>query len=294
MATTSGFDRKRINGPEISVVPFPLENESEANNSKPLFDKSGARADGRKAEAVRPIFFATGVIPAADGSALAEQEKTKVICAVYGPRPDRKLSDPDQGRLSVDFRFAPFSQRQRRGFIKSAVEKEYSKLIHSALMPAIRLESFPKASMDVHIMVMEEDGVHAAIAAGISAASLALADAGIELYDLVTGSAAGFLSAHDDDMDDVTVTMDMTAQEESHAKGTLLLAYMSSRRQVTQMIQSGVIPSDAEERGVDYCIDAAAETHTLMTERLASAASAQLSAVAKGMGMMVVDSDDEA
>jgi hypothetical protein len=35
-----------------------------------------------------------------------------------GPRPDRKLSDPDQGRLHVDFRMASFADSKKRAAVK--------------------------------------------------------------------------------------------------------------------------------------------------------------------------------
>jgi hypothetical protein len=67
---------------------------------------------------------------------------------------------------------------------------EISQIIFSALSPAIRFESFPKSSLDVSIMVLERDGTQATMAGAITCASLALADAGVEMFDLVCGSSA--------------------------------------------------------------------------------------------------------
>ena len=47
----------------------------------------------------------------------------------------------------------------------------------------MQTHTFPKANVDVYCLVMESGGSDTAVA--ITAASLALADAGIEMYDLV-------------------------------------------------------------------------------------------------------------
>lgn len=58
-----------------------------------------------------------------------------------------------------------------------------------ALTPAIRLDLVPKSSIDVYVNVLENDGTSSSLAAAISAASVALADAGIEMYDQVAASS---------------------------------------------------------------------------------------------------------
>ncbi|KAI9179681.1 3'-5'-exoribonuclease [Blastocladiella emersonii ATCC 22665] len=288
---TSSIDRKRINGPERSVVPLPLvADDATLSRAVRVLNVHGKRADGRDPEAMRPIFMQTGTISKADGSAYIEQANTKVVCAVYGPRPDRKMTDPDQGRLAVEFRLATFAQPKRRGFVKDVVEKEYSRVVAEALSPAVRLDSFPKASVDVHVTVLQDDGTLAAVAAAITAASLALADAGIELFDLVSGAAAAFA-------DDNTILMDPAADEEKLARGSLLLAFMSNVSQVSQLIQSGNVQGETAEEAMDYCIDTAAEIHTLMQECLSHAAAAAAGAASDDEededAMQVVKSEAE-
>jgi len=67
-------------------------------------------------------------------------------------------------------------------------ERDYSKLMEQALEAAVRLEAFPKSEVDVFVIVLQDAG--AALAAAITAASLALADAAVEMYDLVTACSA--------------------------------------------------------------------------------------------------------
>lgn len=64
-----------------------------------------------------------------------------------------------------------------------------SGVLHQALLPSLRLDLLPKASLDIHIMVIQTDGLEeSCIAAACIAATTALASAGIEMYGLVVGT----------------------------------------------------------------------------------------------------------
>jgi exosome complex component MTR3 len=80
---------------------------------------------------------------------------------------------------------------------QDAEDRSIAVLIHQALVASIRLELFPKSTIDVFITIIENDGVEGCIAAGSVAASTALADAGVEMIGLVMScSAVSFLSWH--------------------------------------------------------------------------------------------------
>ena len=57
--------------------------------------------------------------------------------------------------------------------------------IQQALTSAVRLELLPKSTIDIFVTIIENDGIEGCIAAGSVAASVALADAGIEMLGLV-------------------------------------------------------------------------------------------------------------
>ena len=62
--------------------------------------------------------------------------------------------------------------------------------VHQAIIPSVRLETFPKSTIDIFITVIETDGIEGCVAAGSIAASTALADAGIEVIGLVVSCSA--------------------------------------------------------------------------------------------------------
>merc|ERR1711934_1041273 len=69
-----------------------------------------------------------------------------------------------------------------------------SKLLHEAIYPTIQVHKYPKMKINVSIVVVEDDGC--SLAASVNAASLALANAGLQMYDFV--AAVGFKLENDD------------------------------------------------------------------------------------------------
>ena len=57
--------------------------------------------------------------------------------------------------------------------------------VHQAIVSSVRLETFPKATLDIFITIIETDGLEGCVAAGSIAASTALVEAGIDVFGLV-------------------------------------------------------------------------------------------------------------
>ncbi len=62
-------------------------------------------------------------------------------------------------------------------------EQEAAAVLQNSLEAAVQLDAFPKSVINISCVVMESAGSELALL--ISAASLALADAGIPMFDLV-------------------------------------------------------------------------------------------------------------
>lgn len=72
--------------------------------------------------------------------------------------------------------------RARPALAQSAEERELSATMQAALEPVVQLQAFPKAVLDVYCTVLEAGGSE--LAAAVTAAAMAVADAGIEMVDL--------------------------------------------------------------------------------------------------------------
>jgi exosome complex component MTR3 len=217
-----------------------------------------------------------GAVPQATGSAYVECDRTRVMCGVYGPRPPTRTTEySDTGVLTCHVSYAPFARDPRATSTatttmggpggRDAAELEADTLLEQALAPSIRLDLFPKAAVDVYVTVIEDDG--AALAAAIACASLALADAGIELWATVAACAAAVRRG------DGHVLLDCTAAEERAAAATVLVAHMPALNETTQVSATGgAIDADALVEAVGSCVDGCAKLDEAMRACLVAAA----------------------
>eukprot|EP00884_Botryococcus_braunii_P017231 jgi/Botrbrau1/4191/Bobra.0192s0050.1 len=209
---------------DIDSVPLPY--------SKPPISllSKGKRHDGRQPEEFRQIFLRLGLNSRAAGSGYAEFNNTKVMCAVYGPREsDRREPLMEQGRLNCDIRFARFAGPVRAAVPESGKEREMSGLLERALEPAVLLHTFPKMFVDVYCLVVEADGGE--LPTAIIAASLALADAGIALRDLVPACTVVRVQQQ--------LLTDPDREEFERADASLTLAVLPSLNLVSGLVMLG-------------------------------------------------------
>ena len=156
-----------------------------------LFRDDGKRLDGRDKYELRPIKMEVGVLKNADGSAYIEWGNNKIFAAVFGPREvhPHHLAKPDKGILRVFYRMATYSVFDRKRPAPGRREKEISMIISDCIEPVLFLELYPGTSFEIFIEVIDADG--GTRCASTTAASLALADAGIPMRSLITSLAVG-------------------------------------------------------------------------------------------------------
>ena len=215
--------------------------------NRSLIDESGKRSDGRIIDELREIKIIVGIIKNADGSALIEFGKNKIIVAVYGPREvhPKHMAQPDRCVLRCRYHMSPFSTDTRKNPAPSRREVEISKVMREALEPALMLEDYPRAAIDVYVEVLQADG--GSRCAGISAASVALADAGINMRDLVAACAAGKV--------DDKIVLDINDTEDKEGGADMPVAYMPHLDEVTLLQLDGILTRDQ----FNQCLDTAVE-----------------------------------
>jgi exosome complex component RRP41 len=198
------------------------------------------RFDKRKVNELRPMEAKAGIIKNADGSASFKIGKTWAIVAVYGPREvfPRFLSNPEKGILRCHYSMMPFSgsgERIRPG--RSRRAQEISMVMEKALLPVIDLSDFPNSVVDVFIELPQTDA--GTRCAAISAAAIALADAGIPMKDMIASVAVGEV--------DGMVCADLTYNEEAYEEGPVSdipIAMTCNTKEVTLLQMDGEISKD--------------------------------------------------
>lgn len=132
-------------------------------------------------------------------------------------------------------------------------------LLRDALEGVVCLERFPKSVIDVHALVLEDDG--GALSAAITCSCLALADASIEMRDLVTACSAVELEGQ--------IIVDPTATEERFASGSVMCAYAcNSRNEITQLTQRGDMKYSKVTEAIEICLDGCRKIADLVKKTL--------------------------
>ena len=209
------------------------------------------REDGRKVDEPREIKAEVGVIPNADGSAMFAFGNTIAIAAVYGPKEHhpRNKRNPAKATLRCTYNMLSFSVKDRIRPGPSRRSTEISKITEWALEPSVMLKDFPGEVVDVHISILQADA--STRCAGINAAAMALAQAGIPMKNIVSSVSIGKL--------DKQLVVDVDKHEEDFEEGEgatdIALSFMGD--ELTHIQLDGYIKSkdlkEAAEMGKKAC-----------------------------------------
>jgi len=225
-----------------------------------LVDENGIRIDGRKTDEKRNIKIEAGVLSNADGSCYLEIGKNKVLCAVYGPRECRMrhLQDPTKAVITVKYNMETYSvsDRKRPGTDRRSVE--ISKLISEALSSVVMTELYPRTTIDVYIEILQANA--GTRCAGLTAASVALADAGIPMRDIVPAIACGKA--------DGKVLLDLNKEEDNYGQADVPLAIVPSTDEIVLLQMDGNMTREELDYGLDMAFKAAHEVSDLQKDAL--------------------------
>ena len=225
-----------------------------------LVDENGMRIDGRKTDEKRNIKIEAGVLKNADGSCYLEIGKNKVLCAVYGPRECRMrhLQDPTKAIITVKYNMETYSvsDRKRPGTDRRSVE--ISKLISEALNAVVMTELYPRTTIDVYIEILQANA--GTRCAGLTAASVALADAGIPMRDIVPAIACGKA--------DGKVLLDLNKEEDNYGQADVPIAIVPSTDEIVLLQMDGNMTREELDYGLDMAFKAAHEVGELQKEAL--------------------------
>lgn len=225
-----------------------------------LIDKNGLRMDGRKPDELRSTKIKVGILGNADGSAYIEQGKNKILAAIYGPHEahPKHRALHDRSLLKCRYHMAPFSVDERKSPAPSRREIELSKVIRHALEPSIFLEYYPRTSIELYIEVLQAHG--GTRCAGITVASLALADGGIPLRDLTVACAAGKVDGH--------VVLDLTDNEDKKGQADVPLAIMPNLNAITLLQMDGQLTTSEFEEAIELAIKGCKQLYEKQKEAL--------------------------
>lgn len=260
------------------------------------------------------IVLKTGLTPSASGSAYLELEQfphssispvsfvsqvasLKLTCTVHGPRPlSRSAAFTPSALLSATIRFTPFATRTRRGYLRESSERDLAVHLETALRGVIVADKWPKSGVEVIVTILEAeeeqwwdpDSIAAKYSRGetsslvlmtvlsgcITVASAAIADAGLDCIDLVSGGVAAVVrqprslsttrSQKGNENCEVKVVLDPMASEYMEVLAICVVGYLRSRDEISELWMSAGNTSPYQlfadgQSGVALLVDAAVQ-----------------------------------
>ncbi|KAI9813701.1 MAG: 3'-5'-exoribonuclease, partial [Thelocarpon impressellum] len=175
--------------------------------------------------------------------------------------------------------FAPFATRRRRGYVRDSSERDLAVHLETALRGVIIGDRWPKSGVEVVVTVLEgeEDrwcgdaaggsaegaegwGMMTVLAGCITAASAAIAHAGIDCVDLVSGGVAAITSTSEE----AQCVLDPSPAEHPKIHAACVVGYLASRDEVTELWLKGDLPAadkapGASGSGIDDLINHAVQ-----------------------------------
>ena len=225
-----------------------------------LLSPEGLRIDGRRLDELRPLRIEAGALHQADGSAYVEWGANKVMAAVYGPREvhPRHLQQNNKAVIQCRYNMAAFSvdERKRPGLDRRS--QEISKVIAEAFESVVFAEEFPRTSIDVYIEVLQANA--GTRCAGLVAGSVALADAGIPMVDLLPAVAVGKIGG--------AIALDLKKEEDNFGEADLPMALVPQSGRLVLLQMEGHMTEEELAQALDLGVKGCREIYEKMKQAL--------------------------
>ena len=217
--------------------------------NKPELLKDGKRLDGRGFDELRPLSIEAGILKNADGSAYLKWGNNRVLAAVYGPKEatPKHFADPTKAIVKCRYAMAPFSSLEDHGRTgPNRRATEISKVAKEAFENVILLNEYPGGEIDIFMEILQSDG--GTRAAGITAASVALANAGIHMKDLIYAVSAGRIGDH--------IVLDVNMLEDNYSDADMPMAVAPRNNDILLLQMDGGLTKQQYKEAVDMVIRA--------------------------------------
>ncbi|CUS24540.1 LAQU0S17e01244g1_1 [Lachancea quebecensis] len=227
-----------------------------------IYSPEGLRVDGRRWNELRRLECSINThANASDGSSYLEQGNNKVITLVTGPQEPKLRSqmNVNKATISVALNITRFSKIERS---KSSHKNERRVLeMQTALVRTfeknVMLHLYPRTQIEIQIHVLQQDG--GLMSSLINGITLALIDAGIAMYDYISGVSIGLY--------DTTPLLDLNSVEEN-AMSSVTLGVVGKSEKLSLLLVEDKIPLDRMESVLAIGIAGSHRIRELMDKEL--------------------------
>ncbi|KAF2188371.1 exoribonuclease family protein [Zopfia rhizophila CBS 207.26] len=238
-------------------------------------------------------------------SLIPPRSSLKITCSIQGPKPlPRSAPFSPSLLLTTAVKFAPFASRNRRGYIRDSIERDLGVHLETALRGVLIGERWPKSGVEVIVTVVEGDedgwwgdstpgigggitgsgmgagwGLLNILAGCITVSSAAIADAGIDCVDLVSGGVAAIVRNPDTkkkegEKGDFVRMLDPCPAEHQDIVAACVVGYLAGRDEVTEIWLKGNVGAIPDEL-IDGATQAAVGSLSVLKEVVMEAVEAK-------------------
>lgn len=234
---------------------------SASGEEKPKLIIDGKRMDGRIADDLRPVKIEVGVLNEADGSAYIEWGGNKIIVGVYGPREciPKHDANPYNALVKCRYTISPFASKEEHG--RSGPNRrsiEISKVIREVFENLVITELYPMTQINIFIDVLQAEG--GTRVSAITAAAVALADAGIPMRDMVSGVAVGKIGGE--------IVVDLSRDEDNFGESDVPLAISHRDKEILLLQMDGLLTKEEFAKAIDKAMVACEKLHALQVDSI--------------------------
>jgi exosome complex component RRP41 len=168
------------------------------------------------------------------------------------------MQDPTRALVQCNYNMVSFSVDDRKRPGPDRRSQEISKITSEALTHVVFTEYFPRTSIDVYIEVLQANA--GTRCAGLTAASVALADAGIPMRDLVASCAAGKVAD--------TMVLDLGKEEDNFGQADIPVGYIPRTNEIVLLQMDGDLTVDQFRTGLGMAVDACKKIYDVQRDAL--------------------------
>lgn len=274
--------------------PTIIRRKIDVNQENEMIESPMDDGENQKVEKsslqLRKINLTVGNISSQSGSSFVQFGNTLILCTASGPKQRTDGSFREEGEIICNFSFSSYSRgiiQDPRCSINSSKahqnpyegeEIEKALEVTEAVSGSVQLHRLPKCIVELTITVLQDDG--GILAASIVAASLALANTGIEMYYLLPAVSLidkkivnrdSFKSGNKASKVETSsiLTLDPILEEEINPENsTMTIALNPSNMEVAQWSMSGSFGSTKLNEALEIATNACLAIHNLMVECL--------------------------
>jgi len=226
----------------------------------------------------------TKVVSSASGSARLKVPLANVdiLVTIYGPRSPQTPILSNTFELECDLHYAPFVSIPFTSMDdddeKANTESAIAEQVKNGLRASIRGDRYMKSTISMFITILGSSShTSCDLSYAITCASLALADAGIELYDLIAASTWIFIREDPNEKEDSNLSLRNMTQypllgqlHPSQIAASTTVASIQSQDATTQLLCRGGIDFELVQKSMSMACDYNVELRERLSEHLKS------------------------